>query len=297
MHAGRLGLLLGPEAVALRGSLGARAFAGHGKAVGDTAGRLHQTRGGQVGGGDRSKPGCGQTSLSSWPLRCTHSAPALGLMHSQSMPSGAATVPLLSTEMRKPRACRAAIDQGVQQLFGLRAVALAHKGQPQSHGRAGSVRRCLQQTAEVIGGDGVLLKAYGDLRALEARGLLHLPGVVAVLGRLIQRERVGFECGTQLAHGHHGLGLLIVQSLSLEALGLRCIKGIQGFGELPLLGKNGPHVEQCIAAQVPQGIGCGEILYGLVQHAFVCVRGTQVEKGAATAHGIGRGFLVDRSSC
>ena len=57
-----------------------------------------------------SIPGCGQTSFSSSPRRWTTSVPALGLMHSQSIPGAAASVPLLSTAIRNPRACSASIS-------------------------------------------------------------------------------------------------------------------------------------------------------------------------------------------
>ena len=50
-----------------------------------------------------SMPACGQTSFSSSPLRWTTSVPALGLMHSQSSPSTAGKVPLLSAATRNPR--------------------------------------------------------------------------------------------------------------------------------------------------------------------------------------------------
>ena len=54
-----------------------------------------------------SSPSCGKTSFSSSPGRATSGAPALGLTQIQSSPSGGASVPLVSTATRKPRACRA----------------------------------------------------------------------------------------------------------------------------------------------------------------------------------------------
>lgn len=52
----------------------------------------------------RSVPACGQTSFSSSPERCTVSLPALGLIHTQSMPGCTGSVPLLSIAIRKPAA-------------------------------------------------------------------------------------------------------------------------------------------------------------------------------------------------
>ena len=43
-------------------------------------------------------------------LRCMSSAPALGLTQIQSRPAGAAIVPLVSTAISKPRACKRAIE-------------------------------------------------------------------------------------------------------------------------------------------------------------------------------------------
>jgi hypothetical protein len=57
-----------------------------------------------------SSPGCGHTTFTSSPERCTTSLPALGLMHSQSIPAGAATVPLLSTAISNPSAWSASIS-------------------------------------------------------------------------------------------------------------------------------------------------------------------------------------------
>ena len=55
-------------------------------------------------------PDWGHTSFNSSPLRWTTSLPAFGLMHSQSIPGGAGSVPLLSTAMRKPPAWSASIS-------------------------------------------------------------------------------------------------------------------------------------------------------------------------------------------
>ena len=55
-------------------------------------------------------PGCGQTSFSSLPDRWTTGLPALGLTQIQSIPGGAAIVPLVSTAISKPRAWSASIN-------------------------------------------------------------------------------------------------------------------------------------------------------------------------------------------
>ena len=52
--------------------------------------------------------GCGYTSLSSSPVVSTTGALALGLTHTQSSPSGAGCVPLVSTATSNPTACSAA---------------------------------------------------------------------------------------------------------------------------------------------------------------------------------------------